>query len=163
MPISAAAIREEIRINGPACGHSRGAGGAGAKAAAETGECILPPQAIEEQAKAKAAEDAKLKAAFESGQIADVTIRQDSRIGRAEGTPEGREPWMASVNTFSANQLQTLAKQNSVSIARTTAKFIRLLDEVEPGVGHASLAGAALKAKLQQHKIDLLRSKDELV
>lgn len=27
-----------------------------------------------------------------------MTIRQESRIGRAEGTPEGREPWMASVN-----------------------------------------------------------------
>ncbi len=33
--------------------------------------CILPPQAIEEQAKAKFQETAQLKAAFESGQIGD--------------------------------------------------------------------------------------------
>ena len=48
-------------------------------------------------------------------------------------------------------------------IARTKAEFIKLLDQVEPGVDHSSLAGAALKAKLKQHKIGLLRSKDELV
>ena len=110
----------------------------GAKAAAEPAACILPPQAIEEQAKAKAEEDAKLKAAFESGQIADL-------------------------NTLTVKQLQTLAKQNGVSIARTKAEFIKLLDQVEPGVDHSTLSGAALKAKLKQHKIGLLRSKDELV
>ena len=110
----------------------------GAKAAAEPAACILPPHAIEEQAKAKAEENAKLKAAFESGQIADL-------------------------NTLTVKQLQTLAKQNGVSIARTKAEFIKLLDQVEPGVDHSTLSGAALKAKLKQHKIGLLRSKDELV
>jgi len=38
----------------------------------EPAACILPPQAIEDQAKAKAEEDAKLKTTFESGQIADL-------------------------------------------------------------------------------------------
>lgn len=100
--------------------------------------CILPPQAIEEQAKAKAAETAKLKAAFESGEI-----------GNLDG--------------LTVKQLQSLAKQNGVSIARTKADFIHLLDQVEPGIGHADLAGAALKAKLKEHKIGLLRTKQELV
>jgi len=110
----------------------------GAKAAAEPAACILPPQAIEEQAKAKAEEDAKLKAAFESGQIADL-------------------------NTLTVKQLQTLAKQNGVSIARTKADFIKLLDQAEPGFDHTNLTGAALKAKLKEHKIGLLRTKEELV
>ena len=110
----------------------------GAKAAAEPAACILPPQAIEEQAKAKAAEDAKLKAAFESGQIADL-------------------------NTLTVKQLQTLAKQNGVSIAGTKADFIKLLDQAEPGFDHTNLTGAALKAKLKEHKIGLLRTKEELV
>lgn len=110
----------------------------GAKAAAEPAACIIPPQTIEEQAKAKAAEDAKLKAAFEGGQIADL-------------------------NTLSVKQLQTLAKQNGVSIARTKADFIHLLDAAEPGVDHSSLAGAALDAKLKEHKIGLLRTKDDLI
>ncbi len=110
----------------------------GTKAAAELAACIIPPQSIEEQAKAKAAEDAKLKAAFEGGQIADL-------------------------NTLSVKQLQTLAKQNGVSIARTKADFIHLLDAAEPGVDHSILAGAALDAKLKQHKIGLLRTKDDLI
>jgi len=147
----------------------------GAKAAAEPAACIIPPQTNEEQAKANAAEDAKLKAAFEGGQIADL-------------------------NTLSVKQLQTLAKQNgwqghsqicarrwsslSISgiqgstslissatylpvrlapIARTKADFIHLLDAAEPGVDHSSLAGAALDAKLKEHKIGLLRTKDDLI
>ncbi|GAB4303509.1 MAG: hypothetical protein Fur0034_19520 [Desulfuromonadia bacterium] len=97
----------------------------GAKAAAEPAACIIPPQTIEEQAKTKAAEDAKLKAAFEGGQIADL-------------------------NTLSVKQLQTLAKQNGVSIARTKADFIKLLDAAEPGVDHSTLAGAGLDAKLKE-------------
>ncbi|RLD40659.1 MAG: phage head morphogenesis protein, partial [Bacteroidetes bacterium] len=110
----------------------------GTKAAAEPDACILPPQAIEKQAMAKSKEDAKLKAAFESGQIADL-------------------------NTLTVKQLQTLAKQNGVSIARTKADFIKLLDQVEPGFDHSDLTGAALKAKLKEHKIGLLRTKDDLI
>ena len=100
--------------------------------------CILPPQAIEEQAKAKSQETAKLKAAFESGQIGDL-------------------------GGLKVKQLQTLSKQNGVSIARTKADFIKLLDQAEPGISHADLGGAALKAKLKEHKIGLLRTKQELV
>jgi len=110
----------------------------GAKAAAESDACILPPQAIEKQAKAKSENDAKLKTAFESGKVADL-------------------------NTLSVKQLQTLSKQNGVSIARTKADFITLLDQAEPGINHVDLTGAALKAKLKEHKIGLLRTKDDLV
>jgi len=110
----------------------------GAKAAAESDACILPPQAIEKQAKAKSKENAKLKAAFESGKVADL-------------------------NTLTVKQLQTLAKQNGISIARTKPDFIKLLDQVEPGFDHSDLTGAALKAKLKEHKIGLLRTKDDLV
>ncbi len=40
--------------------------------------CILPPQAIEEQAKAKSQETAQLKAAFESGQVGDLSTASRS-------------------------------------------------------------------------------------
>jgi hypothetical protein len=89
-------------------------------------------------ADAQAQENAKLKTAFESGDIADLS-------------------------TLSAKQLQTLAKQNGVSIARTKADFIGLLDAAEPGVPHADLAGKALEAKLKQYGIGALRTKDDLV
>jgi SPP1 gp7 family putative phage head morphogenesis protein len=110
----------------------------GAKASAEPDACILPPKAIENQAKAKSKEDAKLKTAFESGNVADL-------------------------NTLTVKQLQTLSKQNGVSIARTKSDFIKLLDQVEPGFDHSDLTGAVLKAKLKEHKIGLLRTKDDLV
>jgi len=42
--------------------------------------------------------------------------------------------------------LQPLAKQNGVSITRTKAEFIKLLDQVEPGVDHSGLKGKALIA-----------------
>jgi len=109
----------------------------GAKAANEPAACIIPPQTIEEQAKAKSEEDAKLKHAFESGEVADL-------------------------NTFTLKQLQTLAKQNGVSIARTKSDFIKLLDQVEPGIDHSDLTGSVLKAKLTEYQIGLLRTKDEL-
>ena len=107
-------------------------------AADEPKACILPPHAIDEAAKAKALQAAKLKAAFEGGEISDL-------------------------NDLTVAELQTLAKENGVSIARTKADFIHLLDQAEPGVDHSDLAGAALKAKLKEHKIGLLRTKDDLV
>ena len=107
-------------------------------AADEPAACILPPHAIEEAAKAKALQAAKLKAAFEGGEIADL-------------------------NGLTVNDLQTLCKENGISIARTKADFIKLLDDAEPGVDHSSLSGEALKAKLKEHKIGLLRTKDDLV
>ena len=100
--------------------------------------CILPPHVLEGMADAQAHENAKLKAAFESGGIDDLSA-------------------------LSAKQLQTLAKQNGVALARTKSDFISLLDAAEPGVPHADLAGKALEAKLKQYGIGALRTKDELV
>ena len=100
--------------------------------------CLLPPHVLEGMADAQAQENAKLKQAFESGGIDDLSA-------------------------LSAKQLQTLAKQNGVAVARTKSDFIGLLDAAEPGVPHADLAGKALEAKLKQYGIGALRTKDELV
>ena len=88
-------------------------------------DCIHPPQTIEAQAKAKSKEDTKPKDAFESGKAADL-------------------------NTLTVKQLQTLAKQNGVSIARTKSDFIKLLDQVEPGIDHFDLTGVALKSEAEE-------------
>jgi SPP1 gp7 family putative phage head morphogenesis protein len=106
--------------------------------AAEGEACIAPPQAIEEQAKAQAEEAKKLKAAFEGGDA---------------GT----------LSALTMKQIQVLAKQNGVSVARTKADHLKLLAKAEPGIDHAGLAGAALEAKLKQHGIGALRTKEELV
>ncbi len=109
----------------------------GATAANDKPACILHPQAIHEQAKQKVEEEQKLKTAFEGGQIADL-------------------------NALTVKQLQSLAKQNGIAVARTKSDFTKLLDAAEPGVGHADLSGAALQAKTKQYNIAALRSKDEL-
>jgi SPP1 gp7 family putative phage head morphogenesis protein len=108
-----------------------------ATAAPSTGDaCILPPQSIEGLAAAQAEEQKTLKAAFQSGdpgQLGALTLKQ----------------------------VQTLAKQQGVAIARTKADFLKLL--ADKGVDGSGLSGKALEALLKQHGIGALRSKDELV
>jgi len=117
-----------------------GSGAMSAQAAevTEPGDaCILPPHVLENMADAEAKEAAALKAAFEKGTPADL-------------------------EQLTTAQLKTLAKQNGVSVARTKAEHLALLDQAEPGIDHSDLSGAALQAKLKQHKIGALRSKQEL-
>jgi SPP1 gp7 family putative phage head morphogenesis protein len=109
----------------------------GATAAPGQSACILPPQAIHYQAKQQAEEEKKLKGAFESGEVADLSA-------------------------LTVKQLQTLAKGNGISVARTKSDFIKLLDQVEPGVNHGDLSGAALQARIKQYNIAALWSKDDL-
>jgi SPP1 gp7 family putative phage head morphogenesis protein len=109
-----------------------------APSAVQGDACILPPHVLEGMADAQAAEAKQLKQVFENG------------------SEEG-------LKGLTAKQLQTLAKGNGVSVARTKADFIKLLDQAEPGIDHTTLSGAALKAKLKEHKIGLLRTKEELV
>lgn len=110
----------------------------GSVAADSSPSCILPLQAIEQQAKQKSDEEKKLKYAFDSGEIGDLSA-------------------------LTVKQLQTIAKQNGISIARTKADFIKLLDAAEPGIHHGDMSGAILMAKVKQYNIAALRSKDDLV
>ncbi len=106
--------------------------------AAQGDACILPPHALEGMADAQAKENAKLKEAFEKGNADDLTA-------------------------LTVKQLQTLSKENGISIARTKVDFIKLLDQAEPGIDHSTLSGVGLKAKLKEHKIGLLRTKEDLI
>jgi len=108
----------------------------GAQAAPTAGQgCILSPQDVDGQAQEVKADEQAVKNAWETGEFEGLT----------------------------AKQAQTAAKQHGVSIARTKADFIKLLDEAEPGVDHAGLGGQALKDKLAEHKIGALRTKQELL
>lgn len=99
--------------------------------------CILPPHVLESMADTKAKLAAMLKTTFEDGTPADL-------------------------EQLTAAQLKILAKQNGVSVARTKAEHLALLDQAEPGIDHSGLTGTKLQAKLKQHKIGALRSKQEL-
>ncbi|MHB9129973.1 MAG: phage head morphogenesis protein [Armatimonadota bacterium] len=108
-----------------------------ASAAPSTGDaCILPPQSIEGMAAAQAEEQKALKGAFESG--------DPGKLG-----------------ALTLKQIQTLAKQQGVAIARTKADFLKLL--ADKGVDGSGLSGKSLEAMLKQYGIGALRSKDELV
>jgi SPP1 gp7 family putative phage head morphogenesis protein len=109
-----------------------------ASKAAQGDACILPPHALEGMADAQAKENAKLKEVFENGNADDLTA-------------------------LTVKQLQTLSKENGIFIARTKADFIKLLNQAEPGIDHSMLSGAGLKAELKEHKIGLLRTKEDLI
>ena len=60
-------------------------------------------------------------------------------------------------------QLQKLAQNNRISIARTKNDFIKLLKPLEPDVDLESQKGSQLQSLIKKHKIVTLRSNDELV
>ena len=99
--------------------------------------CILPPQAIEEQAKQKAEEEKKLKSAFESGEIADLSA-------------------------LTVKQLQTLAKQNGIAVARTKADSSSCSTRQSRASATPISPARRSQAKVKQYNIAALRSKDDL-
>jgi len=124
------------------CGHTAvldlpicGAGALAAHAAAEQPSCILSPKAVDQKAKGVKADVAAVDEALETGKFEALTVKQ----------------------------LQAAAKKQGISIARTKADFIALLDQAEPGVDHSGLSGKDLRAKLAHHKIGALRSKQDLI
>ena len=124
------------------CGHVAvvdlpicGAGALAARAEAVKPTCILSPDDVEAQAAEVKADVAAVNEALKTGQFETLTVKQ----------------------------LQTAAKKQGISIARTKADFIKLLDGIEPGVDHSGLSGKELQAKVAQFKIGALRSKQELI
>lgn len=99
--------------------------------------CILPPSAVEGQADAKAAETAKLDAAFKSGELADL-------------------------NSLTLMQLRALGSQNGISPARTKSEMLKYLDLAEPGVDHSGLGGKALIDEAGKLHVSRTRSKEDL-
>ncbi len=109
-----------------------------AMAAATGAGCIMPATQVQQLSKVQQASTAKVQQAFQSGDPAQLQL-------------------------LTIKEIQGLAMQNGVAIARTKSDFIALLDQAEIGIDHSQLGGPALKAKLAQYKIGALRSKDELV
>ena len=124
------------------CGHTAvvdlpicGSQPLGSHAAPAQQSCILSPDDVAAETAKVTADEQSVKYAAKSGNFDNLT----------------------------AKQAQMAAKQNGVSVARTKADFIKLLDQAEPGVSHSHLSGQALKQKLSQHKIGALRTKQELI
>jgi len=98
-------------------------------------DCILVPSEIADMATKKQGEAVKVGTAVSQGDFDKLTIKQ----------------------------LQKLAQNNGIAIARTKKDFIHLLKPLEPNVDLESLKGVELKTFIKKHKIGALRSKDELI
>ncbi|MDK9699088.1 MAG: phage head morphogenesis protein, partial [bacterium] len=109
-----------------------------AMAAVDGPGCIMPSGTLQQISKAQLANSSKVQQAFQSGDVSQLQL-------------------------LTIKELQGLAMQNGVAIARTKSDFIALLDKAEIGIDHSQLSGPALKAKISQYKISALRSKDDLV
>jgi len=101
----------------------------------ENFDCILVPSEIVELAIKKQGKVVKVRTAFLLGDFDKLSIKQ----------------------------LQKLALNNGITIARKKNYFIRLLNTLEMDVNLGSLKGSQLKSLITKHKIGALRSKEELV
>ena len=101
----------------------------------ENFDCILIPSEISDMAVKKHGEAVKVGTAVSQGDFNKLTIKQ----------------------------LQKIAQNNGIAIARTKKNFIKLLKPLEPDMDLDSLKGLELKSIIKKHKIGALRSKDELI
>ena len=101
----------------------------------ENFDCILVPSEIADMATKKHGDAVKVGTAVSQGDFNKLTIKQ----------------------------LQKLAQNNGIAVARTKKDFIKLLKPLEPNVDLDSLKGLELKNLIKKHKIGALRSKDELI
>lgn len=106
-----------------------------AAAKEENFDCILVPSEIADMAVKKHGEAIKVGTAVSQGNFDKLTIKQ----------------------------LQKLAQNNCIAIARTKKDFIKLLKPLEPNIDLDSLKGAELKSIIKKHKIGAPRSKKELI
>ena len=91
-------------------------------------------------------------------EISDLAVKK-----HGEAVKVGTVVSQGNFEKLTTKQLQKLAQNNSISIARTKNDFIKLLKPLEPVVDLDSLKGSQLKSLITKHKIGALRSKEELV
>lgn len=101
----------------------------------ENFDCILVPSEISDMAVKKHGETVKVGTAVSQGDFEKLTIKQ----------------------------LQKLAQNNGIAIARTKKDFVKLLKPLEPDIDLDSLKGVELKSLIKKHKIGALRSKNDLI
>ncbi len=84
----------------------------------------------------------------------------------SEPAPENATVAIVATNPYSEMtvvQLQLLAKERGISIARTKSDFVRILTAQVPDIDVTTLKGPELYNKVAEHHISRLRSKHDLV
>ena len=115
-----------------------------------------PDQAGKEQAQVTAQAESPVAEA-EVTQEADPTAQ-----GEAEPTPETPEG-EPDIAKMTVKQLQALAKQRGIGIARTKDDFLRIIKEKHPDEDLERLKGKVLFDRVSELHISRLRTKEDLV
>ena len=74
-------------------------------------------------------------------------------------TPEGEQD----ITKMTVKQLQALAKQRSIGIARTKSDFLRIIKEKNPDEDLDQLTGKTLFNRVSELHVSRLRTKEDLV
>lgn len=141
----------------------------------DTDEIATPPEVVSDNEQVIAelvepqAESAVSEQPLEQAPIAPVTALVATKRTRKRTT----KPTAASATEGDVAQnpyekmtvveLQKLAKDRDISVARTKADFIRIIKELEPDCDAETLKGPALFNKISDLHISRLRSKQDLV
>ncbi|MDP8238069.1 MAG: KOW motif-containing protein [Candidatus Hatepunaea meridiana] len=99
----------------------------------------------------------------ESTTEAQVSQEADSSVQHEETpastVPEGEQD----ITKMTVKQLQALAKQRGISIARTKTDFLKIIKEKNPDEDFHQLKGKILFDRVSELHISRLRTKDDLV
>ena len=83
-------------------------------------------------------------------------------VPTSESTPQESTAAESDINKLSVKQLQELAKQRGIGIARTKADFLRIIQKTQPEEDLTLLKGPALFNRVTELHISRLRSKEDL-
>jgi len=97
----------------------------------------------------------------EAGTTARSGRTDDSTGQSIQGDASGSEP--EDLTKLTVKQLQALAKQRGIGIARTKADFLRIIKAKHPDEDLERLKGKALFDRVSELHISRLRSKDDLL
>ena len=93
----------------------------------------------------------------ESSQEADPVAHEEAEP--TPETPEGEQ----NITKMTVKQLQVLAKQRDIGIARTKDDFLRIIKEKNPSEDLALLKGKVLFDRVGELHVSRLRTKGDLV
>jgi hypothetical protein len=142
--------------------------------ASQIPEAVPQTEAAEVDTITVAAETTTLTEAPEVETSTEVTEPEVSTTKAAEPTDNSTantvepfteatgSPVKAEIQTLTVKQLQELAKQKGIGIARTKADFLRIIQKMHPEEDLTALKGPALFNRVTELHISRLRSKEDL-
>ena len=92
----------------------------------------------------------------------ELTVESESASNSQEQDPN-TEAGEQDITKMTVKQLQTLAKQRGIGIARTKSDFLRIIKEKNPGEDLDQLTGKTLFNRVSELHVSRLRTKEDLV